>query len=161
MQKLYNWALSVIGIMTVFIIFYVGPRVETLMFPVVTDFKIEHIKKLRDGSTEISGIMLKQRGECEPVPGSLTAFTEYFVNDDDHPSKEVHIRLEPLDKWNSRPQGSQYWGPWLLTPPVPPLGPLLVIRIKHRCHPFWDTDTVLYSGPTKDFFTQKEIIGDN
>lgn len=45
-------------------------------------------------------------------------------------------------------------------PPGPPLGPALVIRIKHKCHPFWETETVLYQGLTEDFFTNTQIHGE-
>ena len=162
MSRLYNVAQFIILVMVTIVIFTVGPRVETLLFPVITRFEIPSgaIFKHPDGSTEISGILVKARGECEPVQGSLTVFTEEFNNDTTHPAKEIRVEFEPGDKWNSRPAGSQYFGPWRLVPPGPPLGPALMIRIKHKCHPFWETETVLYQGLTEDFFTNTQIHGE-
>lgn len=151
----------VIFSMIAIVIMMVGPPMERLLFPVITKFEIpkEAIVRLPDGSTQISGVLIKARGECEPVRGSLTVFTDEFVNSEDHPAKPVKIIFEPQTEWYTRPSGSQYFGPWRLIPPEPPLGPSLIMRIRHRCHPFWEIETVLFTGLTSDFFSTKEITG--
>ena len=161
MNQVFRAAQYTILFMVAIIIFVVGPRIEPILFPVVTKFEIpaEGIHRMPDGSTQISGVLIKARGECEPVKGSLTVFTDEFTNSSDHPAKPVLVSFEPKVEWYTRPAGSQYFGPWTLTPPGPPLGPSLIIRIRHRCHPFWETETTLYTGLTSDFFTEAEITG--
>lgn len=161
MAHMYRVAQYIILLMMLIIFFFVGPMIEPILFPVVTKFEIpsDAIVLMPDGSTQISGIMTKARGECEPVNGSLTVFADEFSNSPEHPAKSIHLDIEPNTQWFSRPAGSQFFGPWTLTPPGPPLGPSLIIRIRHRCHPFWETETILYSGLTRNFFSSKEIIG--
>lgn len=159
--RLLRYLQYTIAIMLMIVIFYVGPVAEKMLFPIITKFEVPHdaIKKFPDGSAQISGVLIKARGECEPVKGSLTVFTDEFVNSEEHPAKTVRIIFEPQTEWYTRQEGSQYFGPWTLIPPGPPLGPALIIRIRHRCHPFWETETTLYTGLTSDFFPMNEITG--
>lgn len=161
MLKVFHLFQSVIFFMLMIIFFVAGPQFERTFFPVITKFEIppEAIIRMDDGGTQLSGILIKVRGTCEPVEGSLTVFADQFVIDERYPSKKVQISLEDSNRWYTRPQGSQYFGPWTLTPPGPPLGPSLIIRIQHRCHPFWKTETVLYRGLTADFFSEAQIGG--
>jgi len=156
--RLFQW---VILLMMIVIIYAVGPRLKQILFPVITKFEIlpEGIQMMPDGTTQVSGILIKERGECEPIEGTLTVFTDEFVNDVNHPAKKIAVKFEPNETWSSRPVGSQYFGPWTFTAPGPPLGPSLIIRIRHRCHPFWETETVLFTGLTSDFFPELVIRG--
>lgn len=157
--KLLNILQYVIFVMLAVIFFAVGPVVEKMLFPVITKFEIprEAIEHLPDGSARISGVLIKARGTCDPVEGSLIAFTDEFINSDERPAKAVRLIREPNTEWHSLPPGSQYFGPWVLVPPGRPLGPALIIRIRHRCHPFWETETTLYTGLTSDFFPMNEL----
>ena len=161
MIKMLNIFRYVIFLMLIVVFFNVGPRIEKTFFPVISKFEIpvEAITKLTNGGVEFSGVLVKTRGQCEPVPGSLTVFSDEFVSNVQTPAKEVKIQIESSNRWFTRPEGAQFFGPWTLTPPVPPLGPSLIIRMQHQCHPFWKTESVLYVGLTSDFFTQDQIVG--
>lgn len=130
--------------------FFAGPHIESRLFPVVPTFRITDIEHMPDGSARIHGVMLKAfgRGHCEPV--SLSAMT----TEQGQPTKRVSIEFEPLDgqQWIARPEGSQEFGPWVLHPPQPPIGPIILIEAVHRCHFLWPVRSTLYEGLSEDFF---------
>lgn len=130
--------------------FYLGPHIESRLFPVVPTFRVTDIQHMPDGSARVSGVMLKAfgRGHCEPV--SIDAMTTA----QDEPTKRVHIEFEPVpgQQWVARPEGMQHFGPWLLHPPEPPIGPIILIEAVHRCHVLWPVRQVLYEGLSSDFF---------
>jgi len=162
MLKLFKVFQITLLVMITITFFVVGPVIEQKLMPVISRFEIpeEAIKNMEDGSTEIFGIFTKERGSCEVIRGSLTVFADQFVPDDNIPAKEISVNNEVLTNGKSFPAGSQYFGPWILTPPNRPFGPSIVIRIRHKCHPFWVTETVLYRGLTSDFFNEERIVGD-
>lgn len=153
-MKQLNSGLHVIVIfLIVMTILELGPKIEGRFFPVVTKFEFTKITKNSDGSTTVEGVLIKSR-DCDPVVDSITVFSEDFINDGTHPSKQIDL----IGGVVVRTQGSQYFGPWTLIPPEPPLGPSFVIHMKHDCHIFWNIDTVLFSGLTEDFFRLYQIV---
>lgn len=160
MIRVYQLAQFIILGMLIFVFFLVGPVIERTLLPVITKFEIAAVEQpfRNDGAARISGVLVKARGHCTPVPGSLVAYTDQYVSTEEYPVKQIRIDLSEADIWDTRPAGSQYFGPWILIPPGPPLGPSVIIRIKHRCHPFWETETTLHTGLTSDFFRNIQII---
>lgn len=151
LRKVVNLAFWVLCLLVTMVFFYLAPRLEILMFPIISEFTIDHIEKTDEG-TLISGVLVKEREDCRAVEVSAT--TEY--RNREYPSKIMKIETETDE---ARPAGAQYYGPWKLKSPGPPLGPVLIIRKHHRCHFLWEDTTTLYTGPTVDFFSHQEIEG--
>jgi hypothetical protein len=158
LRKMLTLFQVVIGIFLVMTFFIAGPRVEKLLFPVVSEFDIDDSDIIRlEDKTAIYGILIKSRN-CDPVSGSLTAYVQNLpdANGIEY-QKEINVSFPKEDYQNSRPTGPQYFGPWYLTAPGPPLGPSMILRVQHRCHPFWKIETVLYVGETEKFFSSDQI----
>lgn len=137
----------------VIVTFYVGPRIENLLWPVVPTFIIQEIEHTPSGDAIISGVLYKSYGREHCYPESISAYT----TDGTQPHRRVEILFEvPRSgdqyQWLSHPAGAQTFGPWRLYRPDPPIGPLLVIQVTHRCHALWSVTQELYSGLSKDFF---------
>lgn len=151
----------VIFLLTTIVFFTTGPRVEAALFPPVADFQfIDNEKK--DGEFFVSGYMDLTRGtSCELQ--SLTVFTNNPLNnriitkithfdmtaDETHPEQESDSDDE---KYANRSRGIQDFGPWRIIQRDPPVGPVAKIVAVHSCHPFWDIETVIWSGLTEDLF---------
>lgn len=148
MRVLARWAFWVAALLTTIVFFYLGPRVEAALSPVVEHFEITQINPVDEDRTEISGILFKPRARahCQFVSLSITT-TNYR-----DPDKIVQVDFEPNNRLVTRPPGSQEFGPWTLYRPEPPIGPLIIFHVQHRCHPLWAVDTELYVGFTRDFF---------
>ena len=155
----YNGVLSTVLRVAVYLIlllglvtlFFAGPRLEVLLYPVWGKFEITRAWQ-EDGAYYMEGILLKNRGHCEPLSMNLIAFGDA----EDRNSKLVLVEAaleyagdEPL---GYRPAGAQHWGPWKLTQPLPPLGPLVRLVVTHRCHFLWTTEQIGYEGPTETIF---------
>lgn len=145
-------------VLTIGVVIYMGPKIEQLLFPVISKFEIiEEQTYVRDGVTYISGVVVKERPECIPI--QIVGFAEYT----DNPTvNRKTIRVEiPGEKPISLPEGAQFWGPLGLRPAGPPLGPVFTIRAIYNCHPFWKLRVTLYTGLTADFFSKDQIEGVN
>jgi hypothetical protein len=134
------------------VMFYAGPRLEVVLYPVVPTFIIEDIDHAEDGDAIITGVMYKAYGREHCYPESIAAYT----TDGTEPSRRVDIEFEPTHadghQWRVRPAGSQVFGPWRLQRPGPPIGPILVVQVTHRCHALWSVTQDLYRGLSEDFF---------
>lgn len=148
MRVLSRWAFYVAALLTTVVFFNVGPQIEAAVSPVVEHFEVTEITPLDDDRTAIRGILFKPRSKahCEFLGMSITT-TNYR-----DPDKIVQISFEPNDVLDTRPPGSQEFGPWILYRPDPPIGPLIIFHSRHRCHPLWAVETELYVGLTLDFF---------
>jgi len=161
LRRLLDASIYIIFGMMFITLFTLGPRIEAVINPVVGAFKIDKIwSEIHNGKRYyyIQGAMLKLRGECE-----LTEVIMYaaggFV---DKNAKVIAIDFSPdpahMDgNLSSRPIGAQYWGPWRLHEPTSPVGPIISISVRHRCHALWNQTQVIFTGLTKDFFLDMEI----
>lgn len=137
------------------VLLVVGPRIETLLYPVVPYFEITDSFSLEEESETryfISGSMIKLRGECKPIDISLWA----GGGTADPNSKSITIDFNPdlfhIDKLRTRPTGSQHWGPWEVFSPEEPVGPILTLMVVHDCHFIWNTPAVIFTGLTTELF---------
>lgn len=153
--KLLRWAMRtmsvVAAVLGLMVFVSIGPRLEVLISPVVTSFAITDISHNSDGSAAIRGTIFKALGRDHCVPVSVQAHT----TDEAEPAKRVNIDFEPIANnsgWVTRPSGAQTFGPWLLYPPEPPIGPVFLITVTHHCHFLWNTTQTLYAGQSSDFF---------
>jgi hypothetical protein len=110
----------------------VAQRIESKHFPVVTDFKILEAVSTPE-STTITGSMIKLRKYCTFI--ELNAYSGATYLNIEYKDRSV---TKP-DTVTSRAEGFQYWGPWVLTPSANKVR----IQARHRCHPFWDTVTIV------------------
>lgn len=135
------------------VMFYVGPRLESVLWPVVPTFIVEDIEHTPEGDAIISGVLYKSYGREHCHPESITAYTTDGVQ----PSRRVDILFEAHrsgspHQWAVRPSGAQTFGPWRLYRPDPPIGPIIMIQVTHRCHALWSVTQDLYRGLSEDFF---------
>lgn len=150
-------AVYLIFFMAGIILFTMGPRIEVLLNPVIGAFKIDRIwqEKKDDGKIHyfIQGALLKTRAECSPV--EISMFTGGGVSDENAKTVKIIFDEDPINekgKLVSRPAGDQHWGPWELVPPQEPLGPIIRIVVRHRCHALWEQSQTIFSGLTRDIF---------
>lgn len=108
---------------------YVEPR----LFPVVTDFEIQHINT-RDNTLFISGVMTKTR-DCKF--DSVTIYDNAL-----RPPKLLDVRfLDTPNTTASRDEGFQAWGVWAVTPE----SRNIIITARHECST-GTVKTVLFDG---------------
>lgn len=139
--------------LSVVVFFSIGPRLEVLLSPVVPVFDITDIEHREDGTAVIGGFLMKAAGRSHCAPVFVTAYTTDYVN----PDKVIQMDFEPPPSgdghiWSNRPSGAQEFGPWLLAPPSPPIGPVIILTVTHDCHALWNTTQVLYTGKSDEFF---------
>ena len=118
------------------------PRIEHFLFPVVKDFVVTGMVKEPDAVT-INGYMHKDR-DCNFVGVQTVSISNGI---------EVDAPLIFLDAKNNndtRPKGTQGWGPWQITVKVSSAD-AIKLTSTHRCHPFWATDTVLATIPLREY----------
>jgi hypothetical protein len=147
MRIFLHMILVMFTILSVVTFFIVGPKLESVLNPVVSDFKIIDI----DASPErtiVQGVLTKNRGEC--VIESLNVAISADPNDPN--AKMASVNFSTDNVVHDRPAGSQYWGPWELKAPSQPLGPVVTITSRHRCHVLWEVETLLWSGLTSQLF---------
>jgi hypothetical protein len=145
-----SWA---IFIMCATIFTYLAPRAEVLMFPVISKFEMTDIE-VREDYTLVSGVFIKERGECELLSINFESINTPGLN----PERDIKVEFLLNEERRIRPQGANFFGPWKLLPPGPPLGPTLIIETVHRCHIFWNTRDVIFRGFTSDFFNADQIV---
>ena len=107
----------------------IGRMIEHRYMPVVTGFAVTY-RDQKDGSLILAGRMQKVR-DCRFI--EVAAYSgDTFLSLD---FSDRHLR----DHGQSRAEGWQAWGPWILTPDAPHVR--LIAR--HQCHILWDSTTVL------------------
>lgn len=156
MRNVLRSAIYLIFFMAAIVLFALGPKIESLISPVIGAFEIEKVWQEKvNGQKQymVEGAMLKIRGECEPTEIIMWAGGGFADNN----AKIVKIDFSPdpvhIDnQLVTRPQGSQHWGPWRLVPPREPLGPILTLVARHRCHSLWQQTQIIYTGLTTEFF---------
>jgi hypothetical protein len=152
MRSVLRAAIYFIFFMLGVVLFTLGPKLEVLMNPVVGAFKIEKI--WQEGNRYfVEGALLKIRGECEPT--EIVMFAGGGFEDKNAKIIKIGFSTDPIQGdsgFVARPKGAQHWGPWELTPPSEPLGPIVSLAVTHRCHSLWHQTQVIYTGLTRDFF---------
>lgn len=129
---------AVIFASALYVIWAVGPAIETRLAPVVGKLQILAMRPGDlDGTTEVHAAFEKRR-DCEYVGIS------WF-----HGSKEagfervpiVLLRQEGDTSSPNRPVGYQKAGPWIVGVPPDELVGNSFAQLQHRCWPFWLTTT--------------------
>lgn len=114
--------------------------VEPVVFPVISDFRVNDINYLDKGNSSavvISGTMFKNRN-CSFM--NLAAYAHY----DGTEIPKGLVNYEFMDViTRSRALGDQQWGPWKITLPQMPKAEKIELVATHRCHSLWDTQTTL------------------
>ena len=113
LPKSIQWALIVGG--AVWLAVWLK-TMEPELFPVITDFKIENVEQL-DNGTAIEGTMLKARG-CEFK--EVVAYSGNYL---------VDVQFTETTEIVSRIEGQQAWGVWVIVPKVKEL----TLYARHKC----------------------------
>lgn len=162
MRNVLQSAIYLIFFMMSIVLFVLGPKIEALLHPVISGFEIQRIWQEADSNGTMvyfaEGIILKTRGECEPTDVLIYA----NGGAEDKSSKPVHIETpnDPRDNEHGlidSPVGAQHWGPWRFYPPSEPLGPIINIAVRHRCHSLWQQTQIIYTGLTNELFPGLEL----
>lgn len=152
MRNTLGGAIYLIFAMMAIVLFTLGPRLETLINPVMGFFEIKNSWR-EDDNFFIEGALLKNRGECEPT--GIFMYADGGLTDENAKSIRIDFTPDPAHygpDYTSRPAGAQYWGPWQIIPPAEPIGPVFTIVVTHRCHALWELTQVIYSGLTAEIF---------
>lgn len=152
MRSILRSAIYLIFFMAAIVLFTLGPRIEALISPVIGAFEVEKVWQ-KDGEFFADGALLKLRGECEPT--EIVMWTGGGLTDPNAKVVEIDYTRDPnkgTKKLITRPEGSQHWGPWRFIPPDEPIGPIISIIVRHRCHMLWQQSQTIYTGLTRDFF---------
>lgn len=134
MQSHLWMALLVSGAVILSALFSLAETVERTLFPVVEKFEVLSIVRNDDGTTSVSGTLVKSR-KCKII--GLRAMSE----------ADSPLQVEYLDRPSgtdlfTRPLGLSTWGPWR----VHTGGARYVMLLsEHRCHWFWTVETPLAS----------------
>ena len=133
-------AFAMVVVMTVFLVFYFGPGVESRFFPVITNARV--IPVPNDASPQTEGMRLllhsiKERENCELVNRLVTVrvLGEEWVRASAYFKDPATSEFVPLGK--TRPVGDIV----VDEVQIKPKGEGIHIVLVHRCHPFWLTTT--------------------
>ena len=125
---------------TLYIIWIVGPSLETRFWPVVGKLQILSLEPTPDGRTKVRAAFRKLR-ECEYIG------IAWFAGDRPTEFERVSVVLhrDPQDTGSpNRPLGYQKAGPWIIGLPPYDLRNKSFARLQHFCHPLWVTNTDVY-----------------
>lgn len=141
MTKSVNTALRMWPIVLGMLIVIAINRLEHWLFPVVTDFTITEMQT--EGTTiKLSGYMRKDRN-CTFAGVSAKAKHQ----DGNYFSIPLVFNDKQDDHTNTRPTGTQEWGPWSVKIPVKPSINEVKLSSVHQCHAFWTTTSSLITFP--------------
>lgn len=114
-----------------------GPWVDK-HFPVVEPFIVA--KQACDaGDCVVIEGWLEKRRDCKFVE----VYARLMEPDATMPRVvEVEFMDRPHKQAVTRPQGTQFWGPWRINAHP---GDTVSIHVTHQCHPFWDTKAMITS----------------
>lgn len=132
---------AVIFASVLYVIWAVGPAIETRFAPVVGKLQILSIEPGQmEGTTEIHAAFQKLR-ECEYLGIS------WFHGTKEGGFERVPITLlrqEGDTSSPNRPVGFQKAGPWIIGIPPDELTGNSFAQLRHQCWPFWVTTTDFY-----------------
>ena len=133
--------LQVLPIAIAFLMLMALRWVEYTFMPVVEDFHLTKVTRTGDYIV-MQGYMRKVRN-CRYIGVSAEGLTQ--VTKVDLPLK--FLDAEKLSDNNTRPQGTQDWGPWRIVVPATPNIAAIDLHSVHACHLAWDTTTHLARVP--------------
>lgn len=131
---------AVIFACTLYLIFIVGPAIETRFFPAVSKLTITSIETTDDGLARITAQFTKLR-DCEYLG---IAWYHGSAAGDFERVPVILMRQEGDNSSPNRPTGTQRAGPWIIGMPPGEIAGNSFARLSHRCNPFWVTTTDFY-----------------
>lgn len=143
-----SWAVLLLCMIP--IVFTFGPRLEAKYNHPVENFIISEIKYIDPKTSTIKGILIKHEGMDHCEFKGVTAFS----NDFETPIKTIGVLYEPKDVIDTRPHGSQEFGPWTLVTSAEELGIVTTLLVRHRCHALWEITKELKVMDTRKLFPE-------
>lgn len=127
---------------TLFSVWIIGPEVETRYAPAVSKLYIESVDTASDPAHALVRASFTKLRNCEYIG------IGWFRASENGTLERVALELRPEhnDDENSpnRPVGYQRAGPWEIYMPADEIVGRSIVRLWHRCHPFWVTLTEFY-----------------
>lgn len=126
--------------MVLYLIFLVGPVLETRWNPVLDKLQIQSVTPISDKESELF-VAFRKRRDCEYV--GMAWFRDDGQNGLD---RVALVQMRPPGDVTppNRPLGLQRAGPWHVAIPADQIRTKSVVEVLHRCHPFWMTRTRFY-----------------
>lgn len=115
---------------------YFGGAIEGKLFPVTRDTRVTALAPDGPGRSLIWGQSIHER-DCALIR------LEWRIGTPDHYDVVDVVFLEPA---KARGEGRFRFGPWRLHASIDQLRDRSFARAVHRCHPFWETETLFYGG---------------
>lgn len=118
----------------IFVDAYAGD-LEGRFFPVVTDVEFSSVTPAGNRSSRIEGSFYKPRGGCDFVG------IDFFLGG---VNRSIPVDLVFEDGSKERGQGYEEFGPWVVQLSEGQFNNRSFAIVRHRCHPFWITETLFY-----------------
>lgn len=117
----------------------VAPALEGKLFPVVKQAVLKEI-------VPVGMITSVVRGESVKIRTCNFVSINWFLGKPGGPSSRVAVDF--MDGPKVRAQGEYDFGPWRIAMPADLLGSYSWAVAVHRCHPFWETESLFWSPPS-------------
>lgn len=133
--------LTVIVLVTTYVVFTWGPILERMFYPVVGRLTITDTEAVTPDQTRI-WVQFEKLRECAPLE------VYWYLGTRAGSFERVNFRVErPLDKnkYANRPLGVQRSGPWLVNIPIGDIAMNAFSEAHHSCNPLWITKSKFYN----------------
>lgn len=112
-----------------------GPRIEGYFFPVAGNMQITKTNELEPIETETFGTIDKLR-DCQ-----YDHLEWMYGRDSDH---SVRVPVKFVEGAKIMPEGGFIFGPWIVQLAPRQIRENSFVKVFHKCHPFWITETHLH-----------------
>lgn len=112
-----------------------GPRLEGYLLPVANNMTITQTNEIETIETETFGTIGKLR-DCQ------YDHLEWMYGKNSNRSVRVLVKFVEGSK--IRPEGGFSFGPWIVQLTPKQITENSFVKVFHKCHPFWITETHLY-----------------
>jgi hypothetical protein len=111
-----------------------APTIEGKLFPVTINTEIEEIRPTTDGNSLV-------RLTFENVRDCRYLNLDWFKKDDDGRFRSIYVNFLKDANTGSRGMGLHRTQTWYVEMPSDIVADYSLVRVRHQCHPFWDTST--------------------
>lgn len=135
------FAAMVMMIPAMFLIFIIGPALETKYFPVVDPIKILSVEAAPNESSYVTGLIVKHR-DCSYLGVTWFHGKRHgtFIRVDWAAARTNEDQSLP-----NRPVGTQIGGPWIIGVRPEEVRDNSFADVYHYCYPFWTTRSRYYN----------------
>lgn len=126
---------AVLAIILIWFATIIGPKIESVIFPIVRNVQVQKFEFIDKSHTQILGSAEKLR-EC-----TFLKLEWYYGKPD---SAHVLVPVKFLEGNKIREGGLFDFGPWEISLGVDQIKNQTFAIVYHRCHPFWVSETKFF-----------------